>query len=141
MVRLAAEGHVRIAAVSFVVQDGGEPMKYVLMFCAEGDDVGRFERMTEEQRAAQLASVGAWFADNGPKIVGGRRLADPETATTVRFDAGGEPMVTDGPFLEGNEVIGGYAEVEVEDLDEALRMARTWPPRGAVEVRPVIEMS
>ena len=39
----------------------------------------------------------------------------------------------------GNEVIGGYAEVEVDDLDQALDMAKSWPPRGAVEVRPVME--
>ena len=46
--------------------------------------------------------------------------------------------MTDGPFLEGNEVIGGYAEIDVADLDEALRMAKAWPPRGAVEIRPVL---
>jgi hypothetical protein len=47
-------------------------------------------------------------------------------------------MVTDGPYLEGKEGIGGYAEIEVADLDEALRMAKTWPGRGTVEIRPVI---
>jgi hypothetical protein len=47
--------------------------------------------------------------------------------------------VSDGPFLEGNEVIGGYIEIDVADLDEALQMAKTWPGRGIVEIRPVIE--
>ena len=47
-------------------------------------------------------------------------------------------MVTDGPFIEAKEQIGGYAAIEVADLDEALRMARTWPGRGAVEIRPVM---
>jgi hypothetical protein len=42
------------------------------------------------------------------------------------------------PYLEGKESIGGYAEIEVADLDEALRMAKTWPGRGTVEIRPVM---
>jgi hypothetical protein len=57
----------------------------------------------------------------------------------VRFASDGEPIVSDGPFLEGNEVIGGYIEIEVADLDEALHMTKTWPGRGTVEIRPVIE--
>jgi hypothetical protein len=114
-------------------------MKYVLMFCADGEDVKRFAEMSEQERAAQFARVGAWFGEHRSKIIGGRQLAPPPTATTVRFDPDGEPLLTDGPFLESSEVIGGYAEVEVADLDEALRMAKTWPPRGAVEIRPVLE--
>jgi hypothetical protein len=46
--------------------------------------------------------------------------------------------VRDGSFLEGNEVVGGYVEIEVGDLDEALHMAKTWPARGSVEIRPVV---
>ena len=115
-------------------------MKYVLLFCAEGADVARFEKMTEKQVAEQYAKVGAWFSENQARITGGNQLAPPEAATTVRFDGSGQSLVTDGPFLEANEVIGGYAEIDVADLDEALQMARTWPPMGTVEVRPVLEM-
>ena len=46
--------------------------------------------------------------------------------------------MTDGPFLEGKESIGGYTEIDVADLDEAVRMAKTWPGRGTVEIRPVV---
>ena len=56
----------------------------------------------------------------------------------MRFGVDGPPVVTDGPFLEGKEQIGGYAEIDVADLDEALRMATTWPGRGTVEIRPVV---
>jgi hypothetical protein len=50
----------------------------------------------------------------------------------------GEPLIHDGPFIEGNEIIGGYAVIEVADLDEALRLVKTWPARGdIVEIRPV----
>lgn len=114
-------------------------MKYVLLFAATGDDVARFDSMSAEDRAAQYARVGEWFARNGPKIRGGNQLAHPTTATTVRIDRSGAPFVMDGPFIEGNEVLGGYAEIEVDDLDEALQMARSWPPGGAIEVRPIWE--
>jgi hypothetical protein len=50
-------------------------------------------------------------------------------------------MVVDGPFIEAKEVIGGYAIVEVADLDEALQMAKTWPGQTSVEIRPVVDHS
>ncbi len=112
-------------------------MKYVLLFCGTPDDVRRYVEMSEADMQAQLARVGAWFGD--PRIRGGQRLAPKSSATTVRFGANGAPLVTDGPFIEGNEDIGGWAIVDVADLDEALAMARAWPARGVVEVRPLHE--
>jgi hypothetical protein len=47
--------------------------------------------------------------------------------------------VTDGPYVEANESVGGYAIVQVDDLDAALGLARQWPGHGSVEVRPVVE--
>jgi hypothetical protein len=67
---------------------------------------------------------------------GGAKLRSPETATTVRLDRG-EPVIVDGPFVEGKEVVSGYAEIEVSDLDEALRMVQTWPACPVVEIRPL----
>jgi hypothetical protein len=46
------------------------------------------------------------------------------TATTVRLDVDSEPIVTDGPFVEGKEVVSGYTEVEADDLDQVLTMVR-----------------
>ncbi|MCZ9338308.1 YciI family protein, partial [Streptomyces sp. TRM76130] len=80
--------------------------------------------------------VNEWFAAHVGKITGGQKLRDPETATTVRLQ-GGEPVVVDGPFVERKEVVSGYTEIEVADLDEALRMVRTWPGCPVVEIRPV----
>ena len=77
-----------------------------------------------------------WFADHADKITGWKQAESPETATTVRLD-GGEPVITDGPFVEGKEVVSGFAEIEVADLDEALRMVRTWPGCPVVEIRPL----
>ena len=113
-------------------------MKYVLMFCSDGADTERFARMSDEDRQAQYERVARWFAEHQSKITGGNQLGFPTNATTVRWSADEKPLVTDGPFLEGNEVIGGYAEIDVADLDEALGMAKAWPPRGAVEIRPVL---
>src|ERR1700704_6720 len=113
-------------------------MKYVFLFCGTRQQQQAWVEMTEEARNVQYAGVGRWFAENGAKLGPGHQLQPPQTATTVRFQSEGEPIVHDGAFIEGNEVIGGYVEVNVDDLDEALRMAKTWPGWGIVEIRPVI---
>ena len=114
-------------------------MKYILLFCGTAEDQRAFDAMPAADLQQRYAAVGRWFAEHRTKIGGANQLQPPETATSVRFDRDGRPMITDGPFLEGKEVIGGYAEVEVADLDEALAMAKTWPGRGVVEVRPAVE--
>jgi hypothetical protein len=113
-------------------------MKYVLLFCETQERRHEWESMPEDRRAEAYGRIGKWFEENGAVMRGGNELQSPDTATTVRFNGGGEPIVTDGPFIEGNEVIGGYAEIEVENLDEALGLAKTWPGWGIVEVRPVV---
>jgi hypothetical protein len=118
-------------------------MKFVLLFCGTRELQQAWIDMTEEARNAQYAEVGRWFAEHGAKLGAGNQLQPPHTASTVHFQGKGgkgAPIIHDGPFIEGNEVIGGYVEVNVADLDEALRMAKSWPAGGAVEVRPVIEM-
>ena len=112
-------------------------MKYVLLFCGTEEDAQRYNSLSKADLDAQLAKVGVWFSD--PRIRGGQRVAPGSTATTVRFGANGEPLVTDGPFIEGKEDIGGWAIVEVDHLDDALAMAKSWPARGVVEIRPVDE--
>jgi hypothetical protein len=113
-------------------------MKYVLLFCGTAEDAAAFAALTPDELRARYAEVGAWFAEHASRIGSTNQLQGPETATSVRFGSQGLPVVTDGPFLEGKEAIGGYAEIEVADLDEALRMAKTWPGRGTVEIRPVM---
>jgi hypothetical protein len=113
-------------------------MKYVLLFCGTAEDAAAFHAMTPDELRERYAQVGAWFAEHRTRIGATAQLQGPETATTVRLGLDGPPVVTDGPFLEGKEGIGGYAEIDVADLDEALRMAKTWPGRGTVEIRPVV---
>jgi hypothetical protein len=114
-------------------------MKYVLLFCGTKAQQEEWERTTEEARNEQYAQVGRWFVENGAKLGPGHQLQGPQTATTVRHQGGKEPIVRDGPFIEGNEVIGGYVEINVADLDEALRLAKSWPAGGIVEIRPTVE--
>ena len=113
-------------------------MKYVLLFCGTAEDAAAFAALSPDELRARYAEVGAWFAEHGSKIGPSNQLQGPETASSVRFGPERSPVVTDGPFLEGKEAIGGYAEIDVADLDEALRMAKTWPGRGTVEIRPVM---
>ena len=63
------------------------------------------------------------------------------TATSVRM-RNGERMVTDGPFAETREQLGGFYLIHVENLDEAIRIAEQIPPvsKGTVEIRPVMEI-
>jgi hypothetical protein len=85
------------------------------------------------------ARIGEWWGKHAEagRIIGGEELQPASTATTVRSNGQGR-VVTDGPFMEAKETIGGYAVIEVADLDEAIEMAKTWPTGDAVEIRPVV---
>jgi hypothetical protein len=70
----------------------------------------------------------------GGKVLGGKALQPANTATSIRGD-----VVTDGPFVETKEVLGGYYLIEADDLDQALAIAKITPaPYGGVEVRPIM---
>lgn len=73
-------------------------------------------------------------------VVSSDALADLVTATTVRVDADGRRVITDGPFAESREVLGGFYVIDVPDLDTALDWAARCPGSrgsGAMVVRPV----
>lgn len=112
-------------------------MKYVLLFVETEQFENEMAAMSHDERERANALVMQWFAAHADKIRGGSKLQPAHTATTVRLDHGIEPLITDGPFVEGKEVVSGYAEIEVDDLDEALRMARSWPGCPLVEIRPL----
>ena len=71
----------------------------------------------------------------------GNRLKGNATATTLRYENGGDPVVRDGPFAETHEELGGYYLIHADSLDEAIEWAKKIPVpgRGAIEVRPVWE--
>ena len=109
-------------------------MKYVLLFC---DD--EINSPTNEELAADPVHR-AWEADlerRGAELAG-ERLRPVVDATTVRV-RDGETLVSDGPFAETKDFIGGVAIVECANLDEAIEIAagHVYARRGCVEIRPV----
>ncbi len=91
------------------------------------------------------AHMGRWFAVTDEMaragvLVAGDALQPVTTATTLR-ERDGEVLLTDGPFAETKELLGGYYLIDVPDLDEATKWAAKMPlaPYGSVEIRPVQE--
>jgi hypothetical protein len=110
-------------------------MQYALMIYAEP---GYAEALPDAEREAAYAEYSA-LADD-VHYVSGAQLAPVETATSVRV-VGGRTLMTDGPFADTKEVLGGLALVEAANLDEAVELAARIPAArlgGVVEVRPVV---
>ncbi len=111
--------------------------KYLFLFMSDDE---RFTDRSKEELERHYAAIGKWWDDasHAGKIQGGEELAHRRTATTVRFTDKGA-VVTDGPYMEAKELIGGYALVDVPDLDAAIALAKGWPAQSTVEIRPLIE--
>jgi hypothetical protein len=113
-------------------------MKFLAMLYAEES---RWTNATEADMAAVMAAHEAFGAAAGQAgvLVGGEALELTTSATTVRV-RDGERMLTDGPYAETKEAIGGYYVLECKDLDEALTWAAQIPEaqHGSVEVRPIM---
>ena len=108
--------------------------QYVLMLLEEES----WEKRSADERKRAYAAIGAWVDDLRNKWVmkGGEELQSKRTATTVRRK-NGAMTVTEGPFIESKEHVGGFMMIEVPDLDAAIAIAKSWPG-GDVEVRPII---
>ncbi len=112
-------------------------MRYMLLIYQDAD----FERSWADASEADKAELYGKYGEFGALLqernafVAGDELALSHTATTVRQD-GDDFVVTDGPFAEVAEQLGGYFVVEARDLDEALEFARALPSE-VVEVRPI----
>ena len=115
-------------------------MRYALLICA--DESARAAAGPEEY-AATKAAYDAFAAEMAARGVlrGGERLHPTTDATTVRV-SGGETLVSDGPFAETKEQMGGFFLIDCQDLDEAIEVASSVPAaaHGCVEVRPIWEM-
>jgi len=114
-------------------------MKYLLMIYS---DERAFEAMSKEERHEVYAAYDELMKDLAAKghMLGGDELAPTSTATTVQVRAG-ERLVTDGPFAETKEQLGGYFLIDVDDLDAAIDIAARIPSvqSGSIEVRPIAE--
>lgn len=114
-------------------------MKY--LFTLYGDE-SRFADMTTEQLGQNMLRWDAYTTEaiEAGVHVGGEGLQPSATATTVTIEESGDHIVSDGPFAETKEQLGGYYLLDCQDLDEALAWAKRIPmPGGTVEVRPVMD--
>jgi hypothetical protein len=116
-------------------------MKYVLALISEE---GGLEDASPEEMKAVMDRWDAYTresVDNGA-FIAGEALEPSATASTVRIKEGEEPIVSDGPFTESKEQLGGFYLFECKDLDEALEYAKRIPYQdGIVEVRPVMDFT
>lgn len=116
-------------------------MRY--LFLLYGDESGMAEAGSAELEAeieAEMAAYGAFEELASKAIVGGEALHDSSTCRTIRHD-GATVRVTNGPFAETVEALGGFYVMDASTLDEAIELARNIPAanNGAVEIRPMVQ--
>jgi hypothetical protein len=140
----------RQAAVDFVVSRSSNTrpiqkeatMKYMLLIHQGSTPLPGSDEWENLSDAEKGAVYGAYKSINEtPGVSAGLGLQPPETATTVRVQDG-NTLITDGPFAEIKEAIGGYLLFEADDLDAAIELASRIPAAsmgGAIEVRPIAE--
>ena len=114
-------------------------MRYLLMIYTEEPTA----EVPEAESAAMMSAYNAFTRDIRDRglLKGGEALQPSSSATTVRV-RDGRTLTTDGPFAETKEKLGGYYEISVKDLDEAIEVAAKIPGAriGSIEVRPIWEL-
>jgi hypothetical protein len=117
-------------------------MRYMLLIYS--DPALRQQEIGEQNQADEMQAYGTYTEGLIKRGVmrGGDPLQGADSATTIRV-RNGQRLVTDGPFVETKEVLGGYYLIEARDLDEAIEIAAACPGArtGAMEVRPIMELS
>jgi hypothetical protein len=111
-------------------------MKFLLANYIDPEKVTRLSASDQQEIVREYMSIA-----ESPGVIDGQQLQPVETATTVRVKDG-ETLLTDGPFVDAKEHLGGFFLVEADDLDAALELAARVPAArmgGAVEVRPLVE--
>ncbi len=114
-------------------------MRYLLSLWG---DESQYAGRTPEQIQESMKHWDAYTVEtkDAGAFVGGEGLQPTATATTIQIEPSGDHIVTDGPFAETKEQLGGFYLLECENLDEAIAWAKKIPmPAGKVEVRPVMD--
>jgi hypothetical protein len=119
-------------------------MKYLLLLSNAAHDVESWQRLSGDEKKALRANeipkwnqLFGWIAEQGLEVEG-LELSDPADARVIRV-RDGEAIVSDGPFAETKEILGGYFLAECRDLDQAIELAERVPvaAKGSVEIRPL----
>jgi hypothetical protein len=119
---------------------GGNTMKYMLLIYDEEQAWNKYTEAEQMKIYGEYRALIEELKASG-KYVSGSQLQPIATATSVRLRDGKE-LVTDGPFAETHEQLGGYFLIEAANLDEAIAVAKRIPTAnvGTIEVRPLVEM-
>jgi hypothetical protein len=114
-------------------------MQYLLQIF---EDETFWNRTPQEEIGQMMDGYRQFGIDVGERMLGGNALQPTSTATSVRV-RDGERLVTDGPFAETKEQLGGYYLLECKDLDEAIEWAARIPgaKSGTIEIRPIMEFA
>jgi hypothetical protein len=116
-------------------------MKYFVLLAGYGE-LQAWDELTPEEQETQMAQLGAFdeacAARPGVEMLSEAPLGDGSTATTLRT-RGGKLTITDGPFAEAAEQIGGFYVLDAPDLDTVIELCRILPAYD-IEIRPVLEM-
>lgn len=114
-------------------------MEYMILLYSDENQAPDFAPGTPEFEEM----MGGWMAYNqmlidGGHFIGGASLAGSDTASILVKKADGSSSMTDGPYVETKEQLGGYYIIEAKDLDEAAALAVQVPiPVGSIEIRPI----
>jgi hypothetical protein len=116
-------------------------VQYMLMCCF---DEAAWNNLPDAQKDKIMREYGDWVQNlvNTGRFLGGAKLHPASSATTVRMK-NGRTVLTDGPFAETKEQLGGYHLIDCKDLNEAMSIAAripTLPAGGTVEVRCIAEL-
>jgi hypothetical protein len=120
-------------------------MRYVMFSWVDSADAALWDRWSEAEKQADVDRHRDWFGKYHDRIVGGEELEFPRTVKTLRPGRQGEGVVvTDGPYVESKEFLGGFIVLDVADWDEAVAIASEWPslvsqPNATVSVQRVFE--
>lgn len=112
--------------------------RYVVLLAGDPEVWNTASQEQQEEWMADHGRFDSYVVEHGA-LQGGEALDGASTATTVRH-RNGAPVITDGPFVELVEQLGGFYVVDLPSLDHALAAAKLLPSCYAVEIRPIIEM-
>ena len=116
-------------------------MKYIVLIYDNANTRETFFGEQGEELMAEVNAIMKELTDSG-ELVGGEALADPSNTRTIRL-VDGAPAITDGPFAEAKEHLGGYLILDCESIERAAEIARRWPSARftPLEVRPLMDTS
>lgn len=119
------------------------PMRHVMFTYVHPDDAAAYHALSPEEQQADVERHVDWFRRHAAHVKGGEELGEPVTVKTLRPGRPGEGVVvTDGPYVETKEMLGGFIVLETETTEDALAIASEWPsltsqPNATVQLQPV----